>query len=170
MTVRVATDDDVDAIRRVAERSWEVDYPALLTRETIEAGVDDWYAPEQITSELLSARSRLLVAERDGDVVGFAHASWNDTDDEGYILRIYVDPDHRREGVGHELLERTRSELVAQDVERINAMVLAENEPGNDFYARSGFEFVDESETTIGGDTYREHRYALDSDAEFDVD
>jgi ribosomal protein S18 acetylase RimI-like enzyme len=169
MTVRVATEDDIEAIRAIAKRSWETDYPAILTRETIEAGVDDWYAPDQIAAELVPARSVLFVADRDGDVAGFAHATWSATDDEGYILRLYVDPDHRRAGVGHELLERTCSHLADQGVERINAMVLAENDPGNDFYERFGFELVDESETTIGGDAYREHRYVLD-DAAFDVD
>jgi ribosomal protein S18 acetylase RimI-like enzyme len=166
MPIRAATDDDIEDIRRIAERSWELDYPDILTRETIEAGFDEWYAPEGIAAEVASARSLVLVADRDGEVVGFVHAARSASTDEGYILRLYVDPDHRRENVGHELLERACVDLTDQGVERINAMVLAENDPGNSFYERFGFELDDESETTIGGESYRENRYVLEgSDA-----
>lgn len=170
MTVRAATEDDLDAIRRVAERSWETDYPEILTRETVETGVNEWYALEQLTVELNHARTLLLVAEREGTVVGFAHATWSDAEDEGYILRIYVDPDHRRENLGRELLERTCGELSERDIERISAMVLSENGPGNAFYERFGFALVDESETMIGDDAYRENRYVLERGSRLDVD
>lgn len=169
MTVRTATDDDVDAIRQVAERTWETDYPDILTRETAAEGVEEWYAPEQLADELHSEQTELLVAERDGTVVGFAHGSWND-DREGYILRMYVHPEHRRENVGRELLEQTCAELDEQGAEQINAMVLAENTPGRTFYERFGFEKVDEQETTIGGESYREKRYVLDRPRQLDRD
>jgi ribosomal protein S18 acetylase RimI-like enzyme len=169
MPLRVATENDIDAIRRIAKRSWEVDYPSILTRETIEEGVDDWYAPEQLAAEFVPARSLILVDERGDEIVGFSHATWN-VSDEGYILRLYVDPDHRRDNVGSELLKRTCRELSEQGVEEINAMVLAENDPGNTFYKRFGFELIDESETIIGGDAYRENRYVLDSSAELTSD
>ncbi|KTG29421.1 GNAT family N-acetyltransferase [Haloferax profundi] len=162
MTIRVATEEDIDAIRHVAKASWETDYPEILTRETIEEGFNDWYAHEQIADALVPARSLLLVAERDDAVVGFAHATWSSDEGEGYILRLYVHPDYRRQNVGHELLNRTRVELAEAGVDRINAMVLAENDPGNNFYDQFGFEYVDESQTTIGGDSYRENRYVLE--------
>lgn len=159
MPIREATGDDVEAIRRVAERSWRTDYPDILTRETVEEAVNDWYAPERLVAELDEARTLLFVAERDGTVVGFSHATWNEA--EGHILRIYVHPDHRREGHGRELLERTCTALTEQGAERINAMVLSENDPGNAFYERFGFEAVDEHETTIGDGSYRESRHVL---------
>ena len=160
MTVRTATADDVADIARVAERSWTVDYPDILTRETAEAAVNEWYDADRIAEELAAERTLLLVAEADGLVVGFAHATWNDA--EGYILRTYVHPDHRGEGFGRGLLTETRDVLDSKGVERINAMVLADNDPGNAFYERFGFERVDQSETEVGGESYRENRYVLE--------
>jgi len=160
MTVRLATPDDVTAINQVATAAWETDYP-LLTQETVEDGVGDWYAPEQIESELVESQTLLLVAEREGRVVGFAHATWHETDRVGYILRLYVHPDYRREGIGRSLLEQTCKELFEHDIHRINAMVLSANEPGAEFYEGFGFEFADESETEIGGERYPESRYVL---------
>jgi len=162
MSVRQATGDDVEAVQQLAERSWTTDYPEILTRETAEEAVTEWYAPERIAAELEDDRTLVLVAEREGRVVGFAHATWND-DGEGYVLRTYVDPDRRREGVGRELLEATCRALRERGVDRINAMVLAANDPGNAFYERFGFEYVDEQETTVGDEAYRENRYALEA-------
>lgn len=160
MPVRPATADDVDAIVRVAERSWAVDYPDILTRETAEEAANEWYDADRIAAELDADRTSLLVATAEESVVGFAHATWND--DRGYILRIYVHPDRRGEAFGRELLEATRETLESKRVERIDAMVLAANGPGNAFYERFGFEQVDDSETRVGDEHYRENRYTLD--------
>lgn len=170
MTTRAATEDDVDAICQVAERAWTTDYPDILTRDTAEQAVNDWYAPEQIRAELEQDRAILLVAERDGTVIGFVHATVHDAEAVGYILRLYVHPEHRREHTGRELLDRICDELSEQDVERIDAMVLAENGPGNAFYDRFGFERVDERETTIGGESYPENRYVLERPFRLDGD
>ncbi|MFD1514043.1 GNAT family N-acetyltransferase [Halomarina rubra] len=179
MTVRRATGDDIEAIREVAKRSWTTDYPDILTRETAETAVTDWYTAEGIAAELRDSRTLVLVAEGEdggdgeggegeneaGDessVVGFAHATWTDTDHEGYILRLYVDPDHRRENLGRDLLDRTVDALADAGVDRVNAMVLSANEPGRGFYEHFGFERVDEQPTTIGGESYPETRYVLE--------
>lgn len=168
MSIREAVVEDVDAVRQVAKASWGTDYDGVLTRETVETAVTDWYAPERIEAELGAERTVVLVGERDEEIVGFAHATWSEEDANGYILRIYVHPDHRREHVGRELLEGTCEALVARGVERINAMVLSENRPGADFYEHFGFEFVDEQPTRIGDETYPESRYVLEPDTDSD--
>lgn len=167
MTVRTATENDVDGIRSAAKRSWAADSPEILTRETVTEGFDDWYAPERLAEEIGREQTLFLVEDLDDDVVGFTHAAWND-DDEGYVLRIYVDPDHRRNGVGHDLLVDACGALFEQGVERINAMVLSANDPGKAFYERFGFEFRDERETIIGDETYPESRYVLNDRAALD--
>lgn len=166
MSLREARVEDVDAIGNLARASWETDYRNVLTRETVGTAVNDWYAPERIEVELSDDRTMVLVSERDDEIVGFAHATWSEEDANGYILRIYVHPDHRRERVGRELLEGTCNALVARGVERINAMVLSENRPGAEFYEHFGFEFVDEQSTTIGDEAYPESRYVLEPDSD----
>lgn len=162
MTVREATPDDVPVIRDVARRSWENDYPDVVSRESIEEGVDDWYSPARIEDELSRARTVILVAEEEGSVVGFVHAYWND--EVGYVLRLYVDPDHRRAGVGTRLFERVRDALFGRGVDHVDAMVLADNDPGNTFYRTLGFEMDDQRETTIGPETRPENTYRLQRD------
>lgn len=157
MTIRRATPDDVDGVHDVARASWTADYPDILSRETAEEGVSEWYTPERLRADLDDPRTWLFVVESDGRVAGFAHALVDD--EEGHLLRVYVHPDARRAGIGRRLVERVGEEMASLDVERVNAMVLAANDPGNDFYADLGFEQVDAGETTIGGETFQENRY-----------
>lgn len=168
MPIRPATEADTAIICQIAELAWKHDYPGILTRDTAENAVNEWYTPDRIEAELEHYRTVLLVAERDETVVGFAHATVNAGGEVGSILRLYVHPEHRRENVGRELLERTCAELSEWGIERINAMVLADNEPGNAFYARFGFEREAERDTTIGDESYPENRYVLERP--FDVD
>jgi ribosomal protein S18 acetylase RimI-like enzyme len=162
MTVREATAADVDDVHRIAEASWERDYPGVLTRERTAAVIDEWYAPSHVRRELDHPTSLLLVAEAADTVVGFAHATWRSSEEAGYLLRLYVHPDHRRQGYGSRLVGEIRRELDRKGCDRLHAMVLAANDIGTEFYEQFGFERADESETYIGGESYPEIRYVLE--------
>jgi len=163
MEVRQARPSDVSAILRVAERSWEVDYPDILHRENVADVVTEWYDEARIRDELDNDDALVLVDEAEAEaeraVVGFGHAVRARRT--GHILRVYVAPDHRGEGVGRDLLAALEEQLREGGAERVQAMVLADNEVGNEFYRSAGFEKIDEDETTIGGETYAENVYRL---------
>lgn len=159
MEVRSATPEDVDGVRTIARAAWERDYPAHLSRESVTDGLEEWYGREELLAELDRAGSTVLVADRDGDVVGFAHAVWNAAGSEGTLLRVYVHPDHRGEGLGRRLVEAATDALLDRGVERVTAMALAANEAGDAFYRAVGFEPVDQGTTTIAGESYEERVY-----------
>lgn len=154
MEIRRADGGDVEAVRRIAERSWDRDYPTFLTRETISEGIDEWYSPDSIRADLANPRSTILVAERDGEVVGFVQAHRSNAT--GHVLRLYVDPDHQREGIGTTLFEAVEDALISSGVERIRAMALAQNERAQAFYRSLGMNRVGTETTTIGGAGYEE--------------
>lgn len=166
MPIRDATTDDIDAIQRVAHSSWEADYPDILSRESIREGVDDWYTEALIRDSIIWSQALMLVAERDGSVVGFAHATFEPDERTGTILRVYVDPDHRGAGIGSDLLTETRDRLFGQGVEHISAMVLAANDVGNEFYQAFSFEQTATEPVTIGTESYEERTYTLEREAE----
>jgi ribosomal protein S18 acetylase RimI-like enzyme len=166
MHVDTATRDDVEAIRDVARASWEHDYPDILTSESLQAGVDEWYSTDSIRDAVDWPRASVLVARTDGDVVGFVHAVFDADRNEGNVLRLYVDPEYRDAGVGRTLLESVRDALSDRGADRLRAMVLAANDPGNAFYEHLGFELDGESEVVVGGETYTEHTYVLEPGAE----
>jgi ribosomal protein S18 acetylase RimI-like enzyme len=70
MRVREAASGDLEGIRAVAEASWERDYADLLTRDTVAAGVNDWYDEASLADQIGSERTPVLVAEADGGSEG----------------------------------------------------------------------------------------------------
>lgn len=153
MKFRDATPADIDAIRSIATASWETDYPAIISRETIEQGIDEWYAPEALEREFRDAETVLVLAVGE-DPTGFAHAVA--AEETGHVLRLYVVPDRRREGIGARLLDEATERLLTYEIEQLRAMVLSANDSGIDFYRANGFDPVTETETTIGGESYEE--------------
>lgn len=154
MEIRPATEDDIEGIRRVAEASWSVDYPEILSRETIEEGVAHWYDEAVIKMELRSPRTELLVATEDEEIVGFIHGHW--AGDTGIILRLYVYPDHRNQGIGGDLFEAISDNLEERGVDTLRGMALAENDTATGFFEDQGMVQVGSETTAIAGTQYEE--------------
>ena len=95
--------------------------------------------------EWLRDRTRLIVvAVADGDLVGFVTArAWSlppiyAGGDEVHLDELYVESEHRRNGLGRRLVEAVRRWAGAQGAQRVQLGVLARNEGGNAFWRRCG--------------------------------
>jgi ribosomal protein S18 acetylase RimI-like enzyme len=182
-TIRPARTADTEAIRSLAERAWLATYDGILDEETIRETVGEWYAEEALRGALDTPGTVFLVAEGEdegereaeeegeGDdggpdppILGFCHGVV--TEAEGDILRMYVDPDHWGEGIGTALHERLRDDLLDLNMRRMQAIVLADNAIGDEFYRGLGFEKTGEGEVELGGETYLENVYTKEFDRE----
>jgi len=159
MELRPAAREDRSAIRRVARATWHDTYDEL-DADTIDETVDEWYGDEALETALSKPGTAFLVAEKDGDVIGFTHGVVSE--DEGDVLRMSVHPDYQGEGIGTALYERLREDLRDFNMERMRAIDLASNEGGREFYEDHGFEPTDENDVEIGGKQRREVVYTLE--------
>ncbi|WP_266080112.1 GNAT family N-acetyltransferase [Haladaptatus caseinilyticus] len=157
MEIRPANEGDFGAIRRIAHRAWSEAYNDILNDETITETVSAWYSNDSLTDALDRPGTAFLVAVTGEELVGFCHAVCHE--DEGDVLRLYVDPDDWGDGVGTALHERLREDFEDFSMKRIRAMVLADNDIGNEFYRGLGFEKTDEAEVEMGGKAYAENVY-----------
>ncbi len=109
-------------------------------------------------SRLSSPDALVLVAERDGAVVGYAFAAVEGHDwmalrgPAGVLHDIVVDPAERGRGIGIMLLRATLAALEARGVPRVVLSTAARNEAAQRFFARAGFrptmvEFTREAHT-----------------------
>ncbi|RMH05804.1 MAG: GNAT family N-acetyltransferase [Nitrospirae bacterium] len=89
-------------------------------------------AKDPESEELL--RSRIFVAEEDGEVIGFAAV------DDSYLSFLYVHPVHYRKGVGRALLQKSIE--AATDNAELWTIVLSENVAAIALYRSEGFEEV----------------------------
>jgi len=132
-TVRVASVDDVDGIRRVAHAAYRAAYPPVLGTESVEALLEDWYGQQAVTESVTDPDSRTFVAVDEDGVVGFSSAGVDDGT--GTLGTLYVHPDRWGEGVGSRLLGRAGDYLRERGRDRMVIHVFAENDVGVDFYA-----------------------------------
>ena len=96
-------------------------------------------------SQLGNSTVVVLVAERDGTVLGYTYASVEGFDymtlrgPAGVLNDIVVDPAHRGEGVGRALLDATLAALEAQGAPRVVLSTAEQNHAAQQLFARAGF-------------------------------
>jgi GNAT superfamily N-acetyltransferase len=96
-------------------------------------------------SQLGEADTLVLVAERDGEVLGYVFAglepqSWKELrDPAGFIHDLLVVDEARGQGVGARLLEEAASWLEAQGAPRVMLWTAQANEPAQALFRKLGF-------------------------------
>jgi ribosomal protein S18 acetylase RimI-like enzyme len=87
----------------------------------------------------------ILVAERDGEVIGYTYAGVEGTDymalrgPAGVVYDIVVDPAHRGQGVGRMLLDATVDALKSRGAPRVVLSTAERNEVAQRLFERAGF-------------------------------
>jgi len=87
----------------------------------------------------------ILVADRDGGVVGYTYAGVEGTDymslrgPAGVVYDIVVDPAHRRQGIGRMLLDATLKALKARGSPRVVLSTAERNVAAQHLFDRAGF-------------------------------
>lgn len=123
VSLREATRADLLSVFRIEKRTFEQPWPyAAFERFVGEPG--------------------FLVAEREGEIVGYAVADSvpNHGTPLGHLKDIAVDPDHRGEGIGRLLLAESLTRLLARGVSRVKLEVRESNERARSLYETFGFE------------------------------
>ena len=87
----------------------------------------------------------VLVAEYHGEVAGYTYAGVEGTDymslrgPAGVLYDIVVDPAHRGQGVGRDLLDATLEALLAKGAPRVVLSTAERNESAQRLFTRAGF-------------------------------
>ena len=87
----------------------------------------------------------ILVAERDGELLGYTYAGVEGNDymalrgPAGVLYDIVVDPAHRGQGIGRMLLDATLDALKARGVPRVVLSTAEGNTTAQHLFARAGF-------------------------------
>ncbi|MGI5238410.1 GNAT family N-acetyltransferase [Dactylosporangium sp. CA-139066] len=112
------------------------DYDAVVALWTV-AGNDVVLRPE-LEAKLARDPELFLVAEAAGGaVVAVVLGAYDGR--RGWILRLAVDPGHRRRGVAGDLVAELERRLRALGCPRANLMVLPDNEAGLRFWQSRGY-------------------------------
>jgi ribosomal protein S18 acetylase RimI-like enzyme len=144
-TVRAATQSDLPVIGRLG---------ALLVQEHHEFDPDRFIAASPQTAQrygsflgtqLAKPDVIVLVADRQGEAVGYAYATVEGYDymslrgPAGVLQDIVVDPAHRGHGVGRMLLDAVLAALTSRGAPRVVLSTAERNEPAQRLFANAGF-------------------------------
>jgi ribosomal protein S18 acetylase RimI-like enzyme len=160
MKVREATTADADVLKEIAHRSLQTSYAHFLEEGTIDDAVEQWYGEGRL-EDLISDEADdvfIPVLEADG-IVAFAQCHLVEYPERvGEIHWLHVDPEHRGEGYGSRLYDYVREYFEDEEgIDRFKGFVFAENEAGNEFYERRGFESAYTHTQEIAGEEYVEN-------------
>ena len=143
--IRPATAADMPAVGRLG---------AMLVRAFHQYDAQRFIAPSDATpegygeflgSQLKKKDVSVMVAERDGLVIGYTYAAVEGYDwmslrgPAGVLHDIVVDPEHRKGGVGLQLLEAAVEWLRAKGAPRVVLDTAWQNEPAQALFAKAGF-------------------------------
>ena len=145
VAVRRATPADVPALGRLG---------ALLVRTHHDLDARRFMAPADgtaagygsfLASQLARPKTVVLVAERAGEVIGYAYAGLEGTDwmslrgPAGVVHDLVVDPEHRRGGVGRILLDAAIRALEELGAPQLVLSTAEGNGPAQRLFERAGF-------------------------------
>lgn len=150
--IRVVRIEDVQAIARVHVVTWRAAYAGVVPDDFL-ANLSEENRAHSWQQQITECRTTVLVAENDGDVVGFAAGGASrDADSEGdaEIYAIYVLPERWGCGVGRDLMVQLEETIASG--RSVTLWVLRENDRANRFYERIGYRKDGaEKEIQIGG-------------------
>jgi GNAT superfamily N-acetyltransferase len=161
LIIRNAEPGDARAIARVHVESWRSTYTDLLPQSFL-ASLDVDLRARMWTAQIADGKSATLVAERDGDVVGFisggpSRETIDDYDAELYA--VYLLHEHQGCGIGRAMVSALVRSLREQGFSAMLVLVLEKN-PAVTFYAGLGGTPIGKKPIEIGGVTLNELIYA----------
>lgn len=140
LEVRHGRPGDELAIGQIAVDAWRWAYVGIIDAgyltqldpaERASRWVDTlWFAP---------GRSSVLIAELDGDIVGFAATGPSGESGVGELFALNLDPGATRVGIGSALLAAAEQELAAHGFDRAVLWVLPGNQRARSFYEARGW-------------------------------
>lgn len=93
--------------------------------------------PDDVERLLVDSPAALLVAEREGEIVGALIAAWDGW--RGNMYRLAVRDGDRREGIGLALTRAGENHLRERGARRVTALVANEDEVAAGFWESAGY-------------------------------
>lgn len=119
-------------------RSADAREVAEMSRDFIEQGLTWSWTPSRVQHFISGPESSVVVARREQRIAAFAIMHFGD--DVAHLNLLAVAPEHRRQGLGSQLMDWLTRTAIEAGVFRINLELRTNNEAARLFYARLGFD------------------------------
>jgi ribosomal protein S18 acetylase RimI-like enzyme len=155
--IRTGTPADIESVREIAHISWNDTYEGIIPSPIQQKFLEQSYSTPML--EMRMERTLLLLAEQDGQAIGFANFTKVDEDGDAELIAMYMKPEHQRSGYGKKLLVDGLSRLKGGI--QLFVYVESENRKGRNFYEANGFELLEEFEELFEGHPLQTAKYVF---------
>lgn len=145
--IRSMTYDDIERIQHIAKISWQHTYKGIIPEDVQQQFLNMAYSVQMLQKRM--EKTHMLLAEVDGEIVGFAAFTNTDEDGDAELTAIYILPEYHKMGIGTQLFEAGLDLL--HDALQLFVYVECDNMIGRTFYEAKGFELVEEFEELFQG-------------------
>lgn len=160
--IRYATTADAALLAQIGAETFSDTFAAVNTAADMAAYLAGAFGPTIQADELADPQSAFLLAELDGETVGYARINWGEAPacvtatrplD---IARFYARTRWLGAGVGAAMMQACLAEARHRQCDVIWLAVWEHNERAKAFYARWGFREVGEQVFVLGSDPQRD--------------
>ncbi|MBT2584027.1 GNAT family N-acetyltransferase [Planococcus sp. ISL-109] len=156
--IRKGIPADIASVREIAHISWNDTYAGIIPSPIQQKFLEQSYSTPML--EMRMERTLLLLAEQDGQAIGFANFTKVDEDGDAELIAMYMKPEHQRSGYGKQLLVDGLSHL--KGGQQLFVYVESENTKGRNFYEANGFQLLEEFEELFEGHPLQTAKYVFD--------
>jgi GNAT superfamily N-acetyltransferase len=152
MTLRTATVQDLPAIQQIAYATWPATYGNILSQEQLSYMLEEIYNLPLLTHQLGHGH-HFIVAEHNGEMIGFACYSASNRPGVYKLHKLYVLPTVQKTGAGKALVNRV---IALSGIAGAVTLQLNVNRFNNArlFYEKHGFTVTGEEDIAIGNGYY----------------
>lgn len=161
--IRDAQVGDALGIATVHTLSWQTTYVGIMPDEflkslSIEKRAEGWTRGLQNPIE----GGFNIVAEEEGQIVGFASGGPERDGDQGELYAVYLLKEYQGRGIGRDLFLEVARRVKDQGFAKMHLWVAKENYPSRAFYERMGGTVVSEKTMELAGSPLAEVSYSYD--------
>jgi len=148
--IRIATVEDVETIRQLADAIWRPAYGPILSQEQLDFMLAEIYSTEKITSQITQGeQAYLLLMENDTPIAFAAYSPREENADVYKLHKLYCLPSTQGKGYGKLLINKVCADVLAAGKNMLDLNVNRYN-PAKHFYEKMGFAVIYEEDIPIG--------------------
>ncbi len=160
--LRAATEDDAELLAELGSRTFIETFARYNTHENMAIYLREAFSLERLKLELRDPKRTTVIAEVDGDAVGYSQLRAADPDRSVTgerpieLLRLYVESRAHGKGVGPRLMEHLLEVSRTRGFRTMWLGVWEKNFRAKSFYIKYGFRPVGEHTFMLGTDAQRD--------------